>query len=251
MHDNLIQKSIIIIGGTKGIGKFISRKFLDHGFLVISGSRKQMNPFKDKNFFSFKLDVTSEKQFNTFFNNAKKISNKPLTLINNVGLSEWKPIEKVNSEFLDIMFHTNIYSYFHSIKYSLKIFNTINSIVNISSIAGKRGSQNNSVYSATKFAINGLTQSLAKELGKKNIRVNSICPVLIDTPGLRKAMKKKYSPGFKDYKNFLKSFTENQVALKNLPTAEDVADLCYFLSTLKSKSITGQNINLDSGVFPQ
>ena len=56
-------------------------------------------------------------------------------------------------------------------------------IINVSSLAGKRGSGNNSAYVASKFGMNGLTQSLAKELGPKNIRVNAVCPVLIATEG--------------------------------------------------------------------
>ena len=61
-------------------------------------------------------------------------------------------------------------------------------IINISSMAGKRGSSNNSAYVASKFALNGLTQSLCKELGPRGIRVNGICPVLIPTPGLIDAL---------------------------------------------------------------
>ncbi|MAD57065.1 MAG: short-chain dehydrogenase [Porticoccus sp.] len=251
MHDNLKTKTIIIIGGTKGIGRTISAKFLDCGYNVISGSRKEHNPFNNDNFYSLKLNVINNNEFENFFLKAKKISKKITTLINNVGVSEWKPIEKINKDFLDKMFLTNIYSTFFSIKCCIKNFDSVNSIINISSIAGKRGSINNSAYCSTKFALNGLTQSLAKELGQRDIRINSICPVLIDTPGLRDAMKKKYSPGYHGFENFIKAFKETQVALNELPTSEDVANMCIFLSSSSSKSITGQNINLDSGVFPQ
>ena len=253
MHDNLNNnnKSMIIIGGTKGIGKSISLKFLEKGYNVISGSRKVCNPFKHKNFYSLKFDAKNHSGYEKFFFNAKKISKNVTTLINNVGISEWKPIEKINKDFLDKIFQTNVYSSFFSIQHCIKKFNKINSIINISSIAGKRGSVNNSAYCSSKFALNGITQSLAKELGKRGIRINSICPVLIDTPGLRSAMKKKYSPGYKGYDNFINSFTKSQVALNKLPTSEDVANMCLFLSSNYSKSITGQNINLDSGVFPQ
>ena len=252
MYDNINNnKSIIIIGGTKGIGKIISSKFLENGFKVISGSRKKYNPFNNDNFYSLKFDVTKSDDYKSFFQNAKKISKNTTTLINNVGISEWRPIEKINKNFLDKMFLTNVYSSFLGIKYCIKNFNYINSIINISSIAGKRGTSNNSVYCATKFALNGITQSLAKEFGKRGIRVNSICPVLIDTPGLRTAMKKRFSPGFNGFEKFMSTFIKSQAALNTLPTSEDVANMCLFLSSNSSKSITGQNINLDSGVFPQ
>ena len=96
----------------------------------------------------------------------------------------------------------------------------------MSSIAGKRGSKNNSVYSASKFAINGLTQSL-KELGEFSIRVNAICPVLIKTKGLEKALKSKHSPANGKVNSFLKNFKNEQSALRRLPDADDVADLCF------------------------
>ena len=126
------------------------------------------------------------------------------------------------------------------------------SIINISSIAGKRGSANNSIYCASKFGVNGITQSLSKELGQKNIRVNAICPVYIPTTGLKYALKNKTSPTKgKNINKYLKDFTNQNSSLKNLPSAEDVANFCFYLSSKDSKNITGQCINIDSGVLPQ
>ena len=125
------------------------------------------------------------------------------------------------------------------------------SIINISSIAGKRGSKNNSAYSATKFAINGLTQSLSKEIGIKNIRINAICPVLVKTPGLLKALISKHSPAKGSADKFLRDFTKSQTALNRLPTALEIAKSCYYLSSNEASAITGQCINVDCGVFPQ
>lgn len=249
MHDDI--KSILIIGGTKGIGLSISDIFLKEGYIVISGSRKKINPFKNKNFYSLKVDVKDELSINNFFLDVIKISKNISVLINNVGVSEWRPIEKINKKFMDDMFYTNLYSSIFCIQKSIHRFKNLKSIINISSIAGKRGTANNSIYCATKFALNGITQALSKELGRKKIRVNSICPVLIDTPGLRSAMRKKYSPGYKNYKRFISNFINTQSATGSLPSAYDVAEMCLFLSSNKSKSITGQNINLDCGVFPQ
>ena len=111
-----------------------------------------------------------------------------------MGLSDWRPIKKVDNQFLNKMLLTNFYSTVWGCKIASMYLKKGSSIVNISSIAGKRGSKNNSIYSASKFAVNGLTQSLSKEIGEKGIRINSVCPVLIKTPGLMKALKSKYSP---------------------------------------------------------
>jgi 3-oxoacyl-[acyl-carrier protein] reductase/meso-butanediol dehydrogenase/(S,S)-butanediol dehydrogenase/diacetyl reductase len=91
---------------------------------------------------------------------------------------------------------------------------------------------------------------LAKELGKKNIRVNAICPVLVRTEGLIEALGKDSSPANAGIDNFMNSFIKEQVALSSLPNSRDVGKLCLFLASSDASSITGQCINLDSGVIP-
>ena len=242
----------VIIGGTKGIGLEITKLFLKKNFNVVVSARKINNlNLKNKNLLKISGDFSKE-------NSHKKLVTKTLkkfgsidVYINNVGLSDWKPIDKVDHKFLNRMLLNNFFSSVWGCKHASKKMKPGSSIINISSIAGKRGSKNNSIYSSCKFAITGLTQSLAKELGDKGIRVNSICPVLIKTPGLIKALKGKYSPANNRIESFLKEFTISNSALGRLPSGNDVAELCYFLSSSNSNSITGQNINLDCGVFPQ
>ena len=115
------------------------------------------------------------------------------------------------------------------------------SIINISSIAGKRGSKNNSAYSASKFGVNGLTQSLSKEFGLRNIRVNAICPVLVKTKGLIKALYETSSPAQSNPKKFIDKFRIENAALNHLPTASEVADLCYYLGSENSSAINAKS----------
>ena len=128
---------------------------------------------------------------------------------------------------------------------------SIRTIINISSIAGKRGSANNSAYVASKFGMNGLTQSLAKELGARGIRVNALCPVLIDTDGLLEAMREPHAPGNDDPVTFIANFASDNAALKRLPTGAEVGSICIMLASNAASAITGQCINVDCGVFPQ
>ena len=245
-------KSVVIVGGSKGIGLEITKTFLNNNYLVITGSRT-IPKIKHKNLYFIPLDVRKESNFQTFFKTIKKITKVINVLINNTGLSEWKKIEDVNLQFLHKMFETNVYYLYWSSKYALKLFSKENSkIINISSIAGKRGSKNNSVYSATKFAVNGITQSLAKELGNRSILVNAICPVLVETPGLVYALKQKDSPANKkNIKTFLDTFKEFNSSNNKLPTSKDIANFALFLASDINNSITGQCINVDCGVFPQ
>ena len=172
--------------------------------------------------------------------------------INNAGQSDWKPIELIDEKFFDQLMGVNLKSAFWGCKQAAKAMKgTGGAIINISSIAGKRGSVNNSMYCATKFGMNGLTQSLAKELGPQNINVNAICPVLIKTEGLMKALATEHSPANGDPEAFLENFKKSNSANGSLPNANDVANLALYLARKENKAITGQCINVDCGVFPQ
>jgi 3-oxoacyl-[acyl-carrier protein] reductase/meso-butanediol dehydrogenase/(S,S)-butanediol dehydrogenase/diacetyl reductase len=131
-------------------------------------------------------------------------------------------------------------------------FTGAGTIINVSSLAGKRGSANNSVYCATKFGLNGLTQALAKELGPRGIRVNAVCPVYVTTPGLIEALADPRSPlGGGELEPFLADFAKSQAALQRLPTDREVADVCLFLASDGASAVTAQCINVDCGVLPQ
>tara|TARA_S200000501_G_C20768454_1_gene719427 strand:- start:476 stop:1225 length:750 start_codon:yes stop_codon:yes gene_type:complete len=243
----------IVTGGNKGIGLGITKLLLKNNYKVITCGR---SGFKDleqiKGLDHIQGDITNYETHRNLVEKAINTYGKLDLYVNNVGISKWKPIEDINSEFLDTLFKTNIYSVFWGCKASQKYLQETNgSIINISSIAGKRGSKNNSGYVSTKFAMNGITQSLSKELGNKNIRVNAICPVLIRTNGLLKALSEKSAPGHKNVDSFLETFKETQTALNRLPSINEVAQMALFLASKNASAITGQCINVDCGVFPQ
>ena len=248
-----MPKTLVITGGNKGIGLDITKYFLKKDYNVVVGARTSMpkNLLTNSNLKFLKTNVINESDHNKLSKLALKHFGYIDVYINNAGVSEWRPIEKIDKKFLDYILDTNLKSYFWGCKVAIKFMNKGGSVINISSIAGKRGSKNNSAYSSSKFGINGLTQSLAKEVGNKKIRVNSICPVLIKTKGLIKALNSKYSPTKGDIESFLKQFAKNQSALNRLPKADEIAKTCYFLASDNSSAITGQSINVDCGVFPQ
>tara|TARA_B100000963_G_C22593397_1_gene656632 strand:+ start:845 stop:1624 length:780 start_codon:yes stop_codon:yes gene_type:complete len=246
------RKTLFISGGSKGLGLIILKKYLNEGYRVICASRTPPRILKhNKNLLLIKCDLNNDSSFKTIdkFLKLKKI--KIDTLINNVGKSEWRSIKKIDKEFINEMFQINLFASIMITKIVLKYLKEESSIINISSLASKRGTLNNSIYCATKFALNGFTQSISKELGKKRIRVNAVCPVLIKTPGLIKALKGDESPSNKKYSisNFLNNFKNNQTSLNKLPSSNDVSNLCLFLSSSLSQSITGQCINIDCGIL--
>jgi 3-oxoacyl-[acyl-carrier protein] reductase/meso-butanediol dehydrogenase/(S,S)-butanediol dehydrogenase/diacetyl reductase len=244
------MKIAIVSGGSKGIGESISKAFMDAGYSVVIGSRSKPNFQILPNSVWVQMDATTELGHETLIQAAKQIGGTISTYINNVGYSEWRAVEKVDQLFLELMFSRNVFSTIYGCKVAAEHMESGGSIINISSLAGKRGTKNNAVYCATKFGVNGITQSLAKELGKKGIRVNAVCPVLIETPGLLHALDLDDSPAYRRKEEFLTEFINSQVALTELPKVDDVANMCLFLAGSSSSSVTGQCINVDSGVLP-
>ena len=246
------MKIAVVTAGNKGIGLEITKALIENNYEVVVGGRSEYSDriTRDKVHF-IRGDLRELNTHQKLVDKALQLNNSIELYVNNLGLSEWKPIDEVDENFLDKLIKTNLYSAFWGCKSSAKHISPNGSIINISSIAGKRGSKNNSVYVATKFAMNGLTQSLSKELGNKKIRVNAICPVLVKTEGLIEALKQEYSPAYENLDNFFEEFISKQTALERLPSAKEVAEMVVFLSSNKASAITGQCINVDCGVFPQ
>jgi NAD(P)-dependent dehydrogenase (short-subunit alcohol dehydrogenase family) len=243
---------LAITGGSTGIGAAISERFLNGGWIVVSGSRteRQLSANQNGNFHHLNLDVNERQSLFSFVDSASEFTGKIDCFINNSGFSEWKPIQDIDEIFLNQILQTNLMGYFWGSQAALNRLGPDGSIINISSLAARRGTANNSAYVASKFGVAGLTQSLAKELGPKGIRVNAVCPVLVKTDGLIQALSDPKSPAAGNPDLFLEKFAREQTALGFLPTAKDVANLCFFLAGSESRAITGQSISVDCGVLP-
>jgi len=249
----MIKKTVIITGGGSGIGLSITEAFVDAGYFVIVGARKKIDLSSKfgKNALFVKADVRKESSHKLLAKIAKKMTGRLDVYINNAGVSEWKPISKINKRIIDRIISTNLIGTLWGCKVASNFLKNGGNIINISSIAGKRGTSNNSLYCASKFGVNGITQSLSKELGSRGIRVNSVCPVLIPTAGLLKALRSSHSPSKINPLKFIKQFARQNASLKRLPLSKEVASTCVFLASDHASAITGQNINVDCGVLPQ
>lgn len=247
------KKTVVITGGSRGIGLGITETFVNAGYTVVVGARTEaglVERFGDHVIF-VPTDVREEAAHFALVETAIDATRRLDAYINNAGYSEWRPIDQIDDSFLTDIIATNLKGAFWGCKAAVTAMKSGGSIVNVSSIAGKRGSLNNSAYAATKFGMNGLTQSLAKELGPLGIRVNGVCPVLIPTDGLLSALRSPHAPGGEVGGDFISKFAIENAALQRLPTAAEVASLCMYLVSDAASAITGQNINVDCGVFPQ
>lgn len=248
------QKTVVITGGGKGIGASISQRFLEDDYCVVVGSRSSSSFIKKnkENVHFCTADVSKQKDHEKLIAKAKSLTGRVDAYINCAGFSGWKTLGDIDSKFWDEMIDVNLKGTMWGCKVASQAMKSGGSIINISSLAGKRGSANNSVYCASKFGVTGLTQALAKELGSKKIRVNAVCPVYIESDGLMQALRTKVSPTKgENIEKYLKKFAKEHTALGVLPTGEEVANTCLFLASQSASAITGQSINVDCGVLPQ
>lgn len=247
-------KSMVITGGSRGIGRAITNTFLKAGYKVIVGARTEsgISNLDKKNVIFHAMDVKDMSSHQELADLAIRTTGNLDVWINNAGLSAWKPISAIDEVFFNDLMDINLKGAFWGCKAAARgMKKNGGSIINISSLAGKRGSANNSMYCATKFGMNGLTQSLAKELGPSGISVNALCPVLVKTDGLLEALKENFSPANGEPDQFLENFRSSNSALGGLPSGDDVSQMALFLASEKNKAVTGQCINIDCGVFPQ
>ena len=245
------MKTVIITGGSKGIGAAISEEFSQNGWTVFIGARHDNNMTGDNMHF-VKIDVCEEEGHQTIAKAAMEETGSIDAYINCAGYSQWKPLAEITEDFWNSMIDTNLKGTMWGCKVAAQYLSQQGCIINISSLAGKRGSANNSVYCASKFGVNGLTQALAKELGEKGIRVNAICPVYVKTEGVLEALKDQNSPARgRNVQKYLEEFAQQQCALGRLPEGKEVAQACLFFASDSARAITGQSINVDCGALPQ
>lgn len=247
-----MSRTVCITGGSRGIGRDLAIAFAGAGYSVFAGARTESGiESAAANIRFVPMDARNDADHAALVAAAVNATGRLDCYINNAGVSAWRPITEIDDAFLEDMLSTNIKSAFWGSKQAALALSQGGSIINISSLAAKRGTPNNSAYCAAKFGMTGLTQALAKELGPRGIRVNAICPVLVRTPGLVEALSDPDSPAKGDPDAFLAGFAATQSPLGRLPTGAEVAGMALYLDSPAASAVTGQSINVDCGVLPQ
>lgn len=239
------MKTIILTGASGGIGAEIAKTLAneDVNLILVYNSNensvvKLFNEIKTLcNCENYKCNLTEVNEIENLVNYVILKYKKIDCLVNCAGVSLFKQIQDHTEEDYNFIMNTNFKStFFLTSKVSkFMISEKCGKIINISSMWGTVGSSMESLYSASKSAINNLTLSLAKELGPSNIQVNTICPGLIDT---------------QMNANLTKETVEdivNSTPLNRIGTPKDVANLVEFLLSEKASFITGQIITIDGG----
>jgi 3-oxoacyl-[acyl-carrier protein] reductase/meso-butanediol dehydrogenase/(S,S)-butanediol dehydrogenase/diacetyl reductase len=241
-----------ITGGTRGIGRAVAERFFREGADVAVCSRSARPASFPEGMLHCRADVRRRAEVQAFVEAAVRRFGGLDVLVNCAGVSRWRPVEAIDEAFVEEVIQTSLLGTLWSCQAAAATLREGGCIVNVSSLAGKRGSANNSAYCAAKFAVNGITQSLAKELGPRGIRINAVCPVYVSTEQVMAALSEPSAPAQgQAVAAYLSAFASTQTALGRLPSVEDVAAVVWFLASEAASAVTGQCVNVDCGTFPQ
>ena len=250
----LQNKKIIISAGASGIGLAIAKVCLSRGAYVYlcdidDKSIKKLNkhPLKNKRLFIYQCDASNEEQVSLFFDKIKKKTKRIDALINNVGVAgPTGSLEKLKSKDWENTLHVDVNSHFYFTKKAIPLIKKTKngSIINISSTAGILGFPLRSPYAASKWAIVGVTKTLAMELGKFNIRVNAVCPGTIKGDRMKRVIRDKAKFTKVPSKSIEKDFI-SMSSMKQWILEEDIGKMCSFLISDDSSKVSGQVISVD------
>jgi 3-oxoacyl-[acyl-carrier protein] reductase len=242
---NFDNKTILVTGGTRGIGSQIAEELHELGaFVLITGTNAvEIDKFnieakkrscKKKYIYVDFLDENSSVNFFKEINNYDKIDG----IVNNAGINRLNHVQNALLNDWTDMLEVNLTAPFRIIKNvaPIMIKNSYGRIVNIASIFGVISKEKRTVYSATKFGIHGLTVGCSNDLARYNILVNTVSPGFVLTDLTKKNLS------ISEIKDL-----ENQIPIKRIAETRDISSVVIFLLSNLNQYLTGQNIIVDGG----
>lgn len=239
-------KIAVVTGASKGIGAGIAKGLAAAGATVVvnyASSKADADAVvahiqaQGGNAISVQADMSAGADVTRLFDTVRQTFGTLDILVNNAGVAVFQMIEDLTEEAFHKQFNLNVLGYLLAAREAVKLLGQGGSIINISSILSTDPYLASSVYSATKGAVDTLTFALARELGPKGIRVNSILPGHTNTPA---------TDG-----NFAGEFGQSLIAgtpLGRLGEPEDIAPLAVFLASEDAHWVTGESIRASGGV---
>lgn len=242
-------KIAVVTGASKGIGASIAKHLAAEGAAVVvnySSSKEGADRVVDEivsnggKAIALQANVAKQAEIEHLFSETQKAFGKLDILVNNAGIYEFSPLENITEEHFYKQFDLNVLGLILTSQQGVKLFGPEGgSIINISSVVSTLAPPNASVYSATKAAVDAITKSLAKELGSRHIRVNSINPGMVETEGT-------YTAGIAESEG--RKQTEAQTPLGRIGQPQDIAPAVVFLASSDSGWITGETLYISGGL---
>ena len=258
------KKTAIVTGAARGIGKATAILLAEEGLSVVAAdildTAETLNEIKSRGAetFGMKCDITKSKQIDDLVKEVYRRFGSIDILVNVAGVTTVSPVDELEEKDWDFVMDVNAKGVFLSNKAVISYMKKQKSgkIVNVSSAAGKMGYAGLAHYSASKFAIIGFSQALAREMGVYDVNVNVVCPGMVYTPMWEKVAASKNAklifPSIGEQKNatikeiFLTGCKDASI-FGRPQSPEDIANTIVFLVSEKADNITGQAINVDSG----
>jgi 3-oxoacyl-[acyl-carrier protein] reductase len=243
---NLTDKVAIVTGASRGIGEVIANKLSSCGakIILIARNSDQLVAVKETIISnggiaeSIAGDVSNLNSISEIVTNTIDKWGRIDILVNNAGIARDNIIMRMKEDDWDSVMNINLKGCFNGIKSVARpmIKNKAGRIINITSVIGQIGNAGQSNYAASKAGIMGLTKSMAKELGSRNITVNAVAPGYITTDMTN------------ELNDEVKEQLKSSIPLGRLGTPDDVANLVCFLASDEAGYITGQTFNVDGGM---
>ena len=243
---DLIDKVAIVTGASRGIGEAIAKQLSSCGakIILIARNSDQLVAVKETIISNGGIaesivgDVSNLNSISEIITNTIDKWSRIDILVNNAGIARDNIIMRMKEDDWDSVMNINLKGCFNGIKSVARpmIKNKAGRIINITSVIGQIGNAGQSNYAASKAGIMGLTKSMAKELGSRNITVNAVAPGYITTDMTN------------ELNDEVKEQMKSSIPLGRLGTPDDVANLVCFLASDEAGYITGQTFNVDGGM---
>jgi 3-oxoacyl-[acyl-carrier protein] reductase len=248
-NGKLTDKVAVVTGASKGIGAGIAKQLAAEGAAVVvnyASSKTDADKVVDEiskrggKAIAVQGDVAKKKDIERLFAEAKEAFGKIDILVNNAGVYDFKPLEEITENEFHREFNTNVLGMMLATQESLKHFGPEGgSIINIGSLASSLTPPTAVIYNATKGAVDAITRTLAKELGPRKIRVNSINPGMVITEG---AIAGGYTEGD------MRKMFESQTPLGRVGETDDIAPAAVFFASSDSAWVTGETLRVAGGL---
>jgi 3-oxoacyl-[acyl-carrier protein] reductase len=240
----MAKQIALVTGASRGIGRAIAEKLADDGFFVVGTATSDagadsISDYLDGNGKGIKLDVASVESIAEVIKAVNDEFGVPTVLVNNAGITRDNLLMRMKDDEWDDIINTNKTSVFRMSKAVLRGMMKAKTgrIINISSVVGFTGNAGQANYAAAKAGMVGFAKSMAKEVGSRNITVNTVAPGFIDTDMTRELSD--------DIKNTLLA----SIPLSRLGEAKEIAHTVAFLASAGAGYITGETLHVNGGMF--
>lgn len=250
MDLELAGKRVVISAGAGGIGRVTAERFLAEGALVFicDVDRAALAALEGHHpaLFAAYADVSDSAQVGTFYDWVEAEAGGVDVLVNNAGVSgPTKMVDDITDAEWAQTIGVNVDGLFFMARRAARLMKRQNAgvILNMSSTAGRLGMPLRSPYSTSKYAVRGLTDSLAVELGQYNIRVNAIMPGLVNGPRGRRVMEEQAAARGITYEQYMPTVLHN-ISMHSMVEMEEIADMALFLASGRAPHVSGQSIGV-------